>query len=438
MNQSAEILLQIFKISSGIFGGIVFPLIKTWWWIAPPLLLVKPFIYHYLWWRRSLNIKKREFVLLEVRMPEESPKPIKAMEHVMTTLHMVLGFHDPGNFREKWIEGDTPFFPSLSFEVASFGGETHFFIRTEVPIRQWVESAIYSQYPEVEIVEVEDYTDFVPQDIPNAQWDLQCREFVLKKENAYPIRTYMAFESEKEDKEERRIDPLARLLESLSVLEEGEQVWLQFVVRKPEDDWKKEGEKLKDKLANRPVSTSKDKPMIIEALELLIKGPKEKEEKKEAGIPPEMKLTPGEREILKEVERKISKQGFETIVRVIYLAKRDVWFGPHLGLPIGFLKSFDTENLNKFSGFKPAATNLKTAPTWFLDARRNFVRKRKAFRNYKMRVNASFPRKGGTCILNTEELASVYHFPSRQAAPAPFVKRVESKKGEAPPELPVG
>ena len=38
--------------------------------------------------------------------------------------------------------------------------------------RQLIESNIYSQYPEVEIVQVEDYTKNVPVDIPNRDWDL--------------------------------------------------------------------------------------------------------------------------------------------------------------------------------------------------------------------------------------------------------------------------
>jgi len=48
-----------------------------------------------------------------------------------------------------------------------------------------------------------------------------------------------------------------------------------------------------------------------------------------------------------------------------------------------------------------------------------------------------FPGAGGTFILNTEELASLFHFPGRAVAPVPFVSRIEAKKGEAPPGLPI-
>jgi hypothetical protein len=65
------------------------------------------------------------------------------------------------------------------------------------------------------------------------------------------------------------------------------------------------------------------------------------------------------------------------------------------------------------------------------------------FRKYKSRINPYFPRqkkhnakKRDTFILNTEEVASIFHFPGQRAAPAPFVERIEAKKGQAPPGLP--
>jgi hypothetical protein len=39
-------------------------------------------------------------------------------------------------------------------------------------------------------------------------------------------------------------------------------------------------------------------------------------------------------------------------------------------------------------------------------------------------------------ILNTEELATIYHFPTKMVE-APMVHRIEAKKGEPPAGLPV-
>ena len=45
----------------------------------------------------------------------------------------------------------------FSLEIASFGGEVHFYIWCWKNYRNVVEQAMYSQYPEIELVEAEDY-----------------------------------------------------------------------------------------------------------------------------------------------------------------------------------------------------------------------------------------------------------------------------------------
>ena len=74
-----------------------------------------------------------------------------------------------------------------------------------------------------------------------------------------------------------------------------------------------------------------------------------------------------------------------------------------------------------------------------LEKRRIFLRKRRLFFRYTKRMPPLFPRPSGigVFVLNTEELATIFHFPGRLVAPAPFVSRVESKRGEAPPGLPM-
>ena len=40
-------------------------------------------------------------------------------------------------------------------------------------------------------------------------------------------------------------------------------------------------------------------------------------------------------------------------------------------------------------------------------------------------------------MLNTEEIASLFHFPSERVAPAPGLSRIETKKRGVPSSLPV-
>jgi hypothetical protein len=121
------------------------------------------------------------------------------------------------------------------------------------------------------------------------------------------------------------------------------------------------------------------------------------------------------------------------------LGKREVFFKPNLKIPIGFFVQFSTQNLN---GLKPWNITLPGAVYLFAD-RRNEFRKKRLVRLYKERIgDPLWPRsavvggKQGVFVLNTEELATLFHFPSQVLAPTPAIKRIEAKRGEAPPGLP--
>ncbi len=417
--------------------------LKNWWWIPLPFILWKPFWFLYHWWRVDNWLSHQKWVLLEIKLPKEILKPIRAMETVMASIHGAT-FHPP-DWWEYWVDGQIQL--SVNFEIVSIDGEPHFYIRCGATYRDSVESAIYSQYPEAEIKEADDYTKYVPQNIPNKDWDLFASDYKLLKDDHYPIKTYLQFETEREVEEEKRIDPVAMLLEAFSKIKPGEQMWIQISASPTASDWTthfdawiEKGKELRDKLARRP-EKAKQKPIIQEAAEILITGKtgEEKEEVREI-IPPEMKLTPGEREIILGLEGKLSKPFFDTYIRFIYLGKRDIWFKPNFRLALSFFNSYMTLNLN---GPVPLGKTLtKIHKHWFLPinllrVRRHYLRCRKIFRNYIRRLSPFWPRPGGSFVLNTEELASLFHFPGEAVAGAPGMARVEAKKGGEPPELPI-
>ena len=153
-----------------------------------------------------------------------------------------------------------------------------------------------------------------------------------------------------------------------------------------------------------------------------------------------MKLTPGEKEVLMGLEDKIAKRCFKCYIRFVYLAKKENYFGGAKAIPFGFFNQFATENLNSFRPWTKTLTKVKRH-SWLgiFRLRRVYVKKRRLFFRYINRMPPLFPKPSGksSFILNTEELATIFHFPGRVVAPAPFVSRVESKRGEAPPGLPM-
>ena len=420
--------------------GFIWQVAITWWWLFLPFLLWKPTVFLWTWWRKEVFSGQQRYILLEIKMPEDAPRPFKAMEDVFAGMWQM---HDPPNTREKWLEGKYQL--AFALEMISIEGNIHFYLRIPEGAQKLVESAIYAHYPSAELELVEDYTKLIPQDIPNKEWDLWGTNYVLERPSPYPIKTYSKFfEPVATDKEEMRIDPMALLVEGLSHIGKGEHIWLQFVLtpilhtNPDESKLVQEGKDIVAEIVKRPPPP---KEGLIEDMRVVgktvVTGQAEtpKEEYHEI-IPPEMRLTPGEREIVGAIEEKISKYAFGAHSRFIYIAKRENYFGPAKALPMAWYTQFGTATFNNFRPLRPTLTKVYTIFLWFLDKRRVFVRKRRLFRNYILRLPPYFPKQGGTFVLNVEELATIFHFPGRITTPSSAVVRVGSKKGEAPSGLP--
>src|SRR3989344_856858 len=203
-----------------------------WGWLVAPLFL-------FLVWRSVwlVSVQKyyansQEWVTLGLKIPSLVERTPKAMEQVFAGLHSIKS---SANFKEKWWDGKHQL--HISMEIAGIGGAIHFLIKTPAQYRRLIESQIYSQYKDCEIEEAEDYAWSLPDDIPNEQYDLWGTELLFTKEDAYPIRTYRFFEEPATEK--KFIDPLASLMEVLGELREGEQIWVQYLIKPTGDEWQK-------------------------------------------------------------------------------------------------------------------------------------------------------------------------------------------------------
>jgi len=408
--------------------------IKTWWWLPLPFILLPHVQFLYLWYIRSKWDATVPKILLEVKIPKEVERPMKAMEQVFSSFWTL---YDPPSPKEKWLQGH--FLLNFALEIVTIDGNIHFYIRVPKALRGMFESSIYAQFPNIELVEVDDYTKKVPQDIPNKDWDVFGWDFMFLKESCYPIKTYPNFFEEQEGaKEEKRMSALSVLLEGMADFKKGEQMWFQ-IVAKPivnEVDWIGEGKEIINKLVKRP-SKPKLKSIVKEAFDVLLFGilPGQVEKPKEEVIPPEMKLTPGEREVVQAIENKASKLAFETFMRFVYIGKKDVFFKPRVKVALDFTAGINIANLN---GFKPWKKTLpKIVPPAIARDRIVYLRKKRLFRRYIRRLSPLFPAPGGTFIFNIEELATVFHFPGQTMAPTLNLSRIEAKKAGPPENLPI-
>lgn len=427
------------------------PFLRVWWWLFTPFFLSIQAEKLYLWWLQwDVDYLKHKWLVLEIVPPKEILIPFRAMEDVFSVMWSI---YDAANFRERWCDGELPKYPYwMSWEVVSIEGKIHFFVRIKQEHRGALESVLYSHYPEIEITEVSDYTKSIPQNIPNEEWDIYGCDFILGKPNAYPIKTYEKFfepAGERITKEEKRIDPIISLLEALARLGQGEYCWMQFITAPILDrdiPWTEEGKKIITKLAKRP--EKKEKSIIEELSEVfreIIFGPTKEGTGEKATykwISPakseegekEMLITPGEREILSEVENKIKKPAFKTTIRGVYIAKRENWNAPHRKIPESYFLHFATRNLNWIQ----FTVKTRTRVHYFWRKRRLYLRQRRMFRNYVLRLTPMYPDLAKFCpILNSEELATLYHFPTKiSGLVAPTLVGIEFKKGGPPPNLP--
>ena len=148
-----------------------------------------------------------------------------------------------------------------------------------------------------------------------------------------------------------------------------------------------------------------------------------KEDKK----PEQTQLTSGKQEAMKLAEKKMSKLGYECGIRFMYAGPKETFHRAHISGVVGAFKQFALQTVNSFKLNGPTIT----AGKWPFKKQKEYKKKILFLMKFK---NRSLPMKA--FILNTEELATVYHLPDI-GVKSPLLPRVEAKKGEPPVGLPI-
>lgn len=416
------------------------PVAVVWWFLAHGgwvFLLPWAFwigLVMWLEWRRGIYDSKRQYIVLAVDIPRTNEQTPRAIEQLFAHFS---GMHNDPQKEDKWIAGEME--ESIGLEIVSFGGYIQFLLHLNSRFRDLVEAAIYAQYPEAEIAEVEDYAmRFKGIKFPNDRFDVWGAEMRMTNKQYYPIKTYREFEDAVSGEFK---DPMASLLEIFSKMTPDEQVWYQIVITPADNDWGEPGQELVQKLIGAKVSHKKklwesaiDAPLnfINSATGMLTGAGATSAQDKNAPISQMLHLPPGKRAVVEAVERKISKIGFHTRIRVVYIARKHAFNkGARSGALIGAIKQFNTLDMN---GFKPNKKKATKVYGLFKKPRLN-IRKNKVLRWYRLRARQYTPGYYGP-ILNIEELAGLWHFPL-MTVKVPTLQRTEAKRAEPPVTLPV-
>jgi len=416
----------------GILGSI-WAVWEAVWWIATPLIAIIIF-----WeaWRLHLLHKwvhHIHWTMLEIKVPKNILKTPKAMEQIFAAAHAPYSYGY--SWFQKYIQGMDEYW--MSFELIGRAGETHFYLRVPNEYRNMMESAIYGQYPDAEISEANDYLDEMPKIIPNRTFDLSGFEEVQRHAPYFPIRTYPMFE---ESVEEQRIDPIAGLMEVMSKLKEGEQIWYQVLVRPTGEDAFNAGKKELNKMYG--VEEPKKKGIFGDfdlgfGMEDVIRAPfqhpgERNSKKDEKDRFPRLLLSPHDKERGDAIQQKIAKLSFDATVRFVVITERDL-ATPDSGYIMslhGFMRQFNTQNLQQLKPEKSTTTAGYAVKGLFKKPRLHW-RKRLLYENYKNILHGK-----PVAILNIEELATIFHFPLGTVSTTELEK-VGSRKGSPPASLPV-
>lgn len=420
--------------------GILYILLfKYWLWVLFVYIFIRYLFYpeYRLYIAGKWASKLPPAVILAIDVPKRNEQSIQAMENFFDHLQ---GAHSTFTKWGEYIEGE--FQRSLSVELVSIEGNIQFLIRCPGDWRNLVEAAVYSQFPDAEITEVDDYVHSVPKDYPNDTHDMWGVEFTLSGNPLIPLKSWQKFEHRFS---ETFVDPMAAMLETMSSIGPGEQIWIQYLLTPLAVDWGiKDGRAEVDRMMGKAAPAKKSffsgmfklpAAMISEFTEQLagvnLSGEATEEKKQDS---PQMYqfLTAGQKEIVEGIERKTAKWAFNTKIRYIYIYEKDK-SNKAVGVNgvIGSIKQWTDVNTN---GLKPDLKTTGTnSPQYVLINYRRKVRKNRHIRAYINRDTIIGSKAKPMC---SEELASLWHFPSMYVK-APLLKKTDFTKAAAPVGLPI-
>ncbi len=311
------------------------------------------------------------------------------------------------------LKEDTNIQEHFSFEiVASSEHGIRFYVVVPQDVAKFIEGQIYAHFPKAQVKVT---TDFSEKYFKNDS-KFQIAELSQLKPYYYPIKSFRDFEA----------DPLSSLTSSLAEIGEDEEIWMQFLLKPMPDIWQKEGYGFVQSVREGYGGSSKPnffsnftKIISNEALEIT-KGIATGLFTQNTHVPVDLttskdtlvRLTPTQEMEMQAIENKLTRMGYYAVVKVMSSAKEDYTLESNLRSVLAVLKQYTSTALNSFG--------------YILDSNN-----KSKLENMRSRYFDSSKQM----ILNVEELATLYHFPSSNID-TPNISWIYSRKSEPPADLP--
>ncbi|MEA3449482.1 MAG: type IV secretion system DNA-binding domain-containing protein [Patescibacteria group bacterium] len=369
-------------------------------------IVLKKVIRHYF---HKSNYAEHQVYL--VRLPKDEPgtneqkdlttAQIREEISIAETMFSSIGGRRAERGFKAWLLGRGDHY---SFEIVASKKKIVWYVVAPTADGQYLEQQINAHYPDAVIEPVNDYNIFQP------NFKVKAGYLKTRRKSIFPIKTY-----EKQD-----TDPMNSIVNVMSKLKKDESLAIQFTLRSARAEWHNGGKKITRHLAKGKT--------LREALQVDSRNPivaifsdiwdhtrtvsEEEKIRKQQNVQP--RLTQMEEEMLKGIEEKNSKAGLDVNLRIIVSAA-------DIGSASVYLErlasAFGQYNLYEYGN--------------------SFVDKIK-IGNQKKLINDFIYRRFNPSlkfILNTEELASLYHFPLRTAE-TPNILWLMAKHASAPSNIP--
>lgn len=284
----------------------------------------------------------------------------------------------------------------LAFEIVAHEGLVRYYTVVPSVLVDVVRQAIAAAYPSARLEEVTEHNIF--SQVGKMSGTIGG-EFTLKKHYVYPIATY----------QEAKRDASRALLNALSAAGREDGIAIQMMLRPAKDGWARNSvsaaEKItKDKGKHKGLGGGSPKDLM----EALWKPPEAKEIKAE-----DKQLTKLEQTTVEAIEEKTRYPGYEVLIRVVVSSNTSVRSQTLLKNVVAAFALFDSPT---FNGFKFAVSkSIDELVTAYI------------FRFFPQTVTQN--------ILNSVELATIFHLPDQKTIPTAQVQRQLSKQVDGPTQV---
>ncbi len=356
---------------------------------------------------RALNMSLFLVSVPKLAADDKAKKPFKELVAVMEQFYASLS-----NLKEKGWSAFLYGQPVFAFEMAvqNVGEEICFYVACPRRLQNVMEKQIHGFFPTADVRPAQDYNIFNPQGVSLASYIFPNRGISL------PIRTYQGLDA----------DPLNEIVNALSKLDTtGEGAAIQLIIKPlTAKRWRKMALRIAREMQKGRhydlATLQVDRNWFVRLTDILSgTGPASSQvlftpQKPATPLGPPS-VTPLNTEIIKALEAKANKVAYEANINLIVSAKMPEQAEALLLQLESSFAQFNTANLN----------SLKTSR----------LRAGRALKNLLYNFSFRIFDNSRPIVLSTEELASIFHFPTTEVD-TPKVKFIRSKQAAPPPNMP--